>query len=65
MQKTDSLEMTLIVGERLRAGEGGDRDCITNSIDTSLSKLWEAVKDRGAWHAAVYRVSKSQTQLTA
>ena len=37
---------------------------ITNSIDMSLSKLWEIVKDREAWHAAVYEVTKNWTQLS-
>ena len=39
-------------------------DSITNSMDRNLSKLWDIVKDREAWHAAVHVVSKSQTQLS-
>ena len=67
MGRTNSLEKTLMLGKiggRRRRGRQRERwlNSLTDAMDISLSRIWELVMDREAWHASVHRVTKSRTR---
>ena len=69
IQRTDSLEKTLMLGKiegKRRIGQQKMRwmDVITDQMDLNLGELWEMVRDREAWHAAICGVTKSRAQLS-
>ena len=69
MQTADSLKKTLMLGKIEGKRRRGQQSItwlagVTNSVDMSLSKIWETVKDREAWHTAVHGVAKGQTGLS-
>ena len=64
MRRAESVEKTLMLGKEEKVAIEDETDNIIDTMDMSLSKLWELMKDRVAWHATVQGVTKSWTRLT-